>query len=222
MNNITQNQLRILGLLGMLGGLTLFAGDMLFYYHPTQTRFLQTMSQASDTRIIASGITALVASWLYMAGLGQVYYAFKPAGHRVQWVVTASMGAILMSYGVVHGAYVGIATSAKLAMAHQLNLNEATALAVRTNNALRFMVYPVFALLSVVFLYAVWKKQTYYPRWMVVAFPLLPFLFKNFIVAQLLGLAYVVVAGGYLNLLLVLFFAASTLALWKPKIPATR
>ncbi len=209
--------LRTLGILGTLGGITLFAGDMLFYYDGFSSDFVLNMANSSDARIKASGITALVAAWLYLLGLGQVYAAFKPASAKVRNTVFISFGAILVSYGVIHGAYVAIATTAKLGLANNIDLGVATQLAANANDLLRFLIYPIFALLSFVFIAQVWKKKTLYPRWIIAFFPLVPFIFQAPIASILSGSWFVIIVGGYLNLILIVFFTASTVALWNVK-----
>ena len=212
--HINQFWLRTFGLLGIVGGLVLFVGDMLFYYDGNSTNLILNMAHTSDFNIKASGITALVGAWLYMLGLVHVYYAFKPSTAIIKYVITASFGAILISYGVIHGAYVAIAATAKLALEHNLDLELATTLASSANQGLRLIVYPVFALLSIMFITQVLKKKTYYPRWIILFFPLLPFLLQGMVSKLLSGNLWVIINGGYLNLLLVLFFSASTIALW--------
>ena len=69
---------RVLGIFGILGGITLLTGDMLFYYDPTNTNLFENMGNASDSRIIYSTVTALLASWFYILGVIHVYQAFKP------------------------------------------------------------------------------------------------------------------------------------------------
>lgn len=206
--------IRFLGILGILGGLVLFVGDMLFYYDGNSTNLNLNMANSSNFNIKVSGITALLGTWLYMLGLVHVFYAFKPSSIITRNVVTVSFGAILISYGVIHGAYVAIAATAKLALEHNLDMELTTALATNANQTLRLLVYPVFALLSFVFITQVWKKKTHYPRWILFFFPLLPFLFQGMVSKILSGSLWVIISGGYLNLLLVLFFSASTVALW--------
>ncbi len=213
--NITKFWLRTLGILGLLGGLTLFAGDMLFYYNGSNTDLLHNMSISTDAKIIGSGVTALVGSWLYLLGLGQVYYAFKSASALARNIVFISFGAILMSYGVIHGTFVAIATSAKLAVQHNLDLEATVELASKANDALRILIYPIFALLSVVFIYQVWKKNTLYPRWILMFFPLVLFILQGLFDMLFTGKAWVIFMGGYLNLMLFVFFTASTIALWR-------
>ncbi|PHS68319.1 MAG: hypothetical protein COB12_00250 [Flavobacterium sp.] len=208
---------RGLGIAGILGGLILFAGDMLFYYQSGSTDLLMNMATASNERIALSGVSALVASWLYLLGLGQVYYAFKPASVRVRTIVIISFAGILTAYGVVHAEYVAIAVTAKLAIQNQLDITTATELATYINDLLRLFVYPLFAVLSFVFISQVWKRKTLYPRWMLFFFPLLPFLLQGVFVKALSGDAWTIIIGGFLNLILVLFFTASTIALWNKK-----
>ena len=207
--------IRFLGIAGILGGIVLFIGDMLFYYSPTSTDFLQNMALASDARIIASGVCALLASWLYLLGAGQVYFAFEETKPIVKNTVFASFAGIGIAYGIVHAAYVAIATSAKLALVNQLDMQTSVILAGEANNLLRNIIYPIFGLLSIIFIYQVWRKQTRYPRWMVFFFPLLPFLLQGLIVNNLNGVLKVIIAGGYLNIIFALFFLASTISLWK-------
>ena len=208
---------RVLGIFGILGGITLLTGDMLFYYDPTNTNLFENMGNASDSRIIYSTVTALLASWFYILGVIHVYQAFKPTKPLIKNTVLICFAAITISYGVVHGAFVAIATSSKLAIQNNLDLNESILLASEANNVLRLLVYPIFGLLSVLFIYQVWKKNTLYPRWIILFFPLIPFLVQDFICKNLSGNIWIIVCGGYLNHILIIFFTASTIALWNKK-----
>ena len=203
-----------MGLCGVLGGVILFAGDMLFYYRSGSNDLLFNMGHVSDWRISLSGISALLATWLYLLGVIPVYHAFKPASSAVRNVVSLSFAGIVIIYGIVHAAYVAIAVSAKIAAEHGLDIETATELARNTNNLLRLFAYSLFAVLSVVFIRAVWKRQTLYPRWIIGFFPLIPFVFQSLIGKGLTGNAWTIIMGGYLNILLIVFFAASTVALW--------
>ncbi|WP_248722846.1 DUF6796 family protein [Seonamhaeicola sp. ML3] len=120
--------IRILGISGILGGLILFAGDMLLYYDPVNMSLKQNMGNASDLRITASGVCALFATWFYMLGLGQVYYAFKHTKYVLRLSVTMLFGSILIAFGIVHGAFIAIATTAKLATEHSINIKDAAVL----------------------------------------------------------------------------------------------
>ena len=208
---------RICGLFGIIGGLLLFAGDMLIYYLGDSTDLLLNMGNVSEQRILLSGLTALLASWFYTLGLGQIHFAFSSSKKVLRRIVVLSFGAILVAYGVIHAGFMAIATSAQLAVANDLDLAVTTALARQIDELLRLLIYPLFALCSVVFIIQVWKKKTHYPRWILFFFPLIPFGLKSFFEQFLGGHIWTIVIGGYYNLMLVLFFTASTIALWNKK-----
>jgi len=210
----TSQLIKWAGLFGIAGGLILFAGDMLLYYNGNETDRLINMAVSSDWRIILSGVFALFATWFYLLGLIPVYYAFKPAGALVRNTVIILWSGILTAYGVVHGAYTAIAVAAKISHQNQLNLVENSRLAIEVNNAIRLFVYPVFFALSVIFIYQVLKGKTLYPKWILLFYPLLPFLLRKPISSLLNGKYLIIIGGGYLNLILILFFTASFIALW--------
>jgi hypothetical protein len=215
--NLNNFWTKIFGFFGILGGITLFAGDMLFYYDPQNINLFENMGNASDSRIIYSAVTALLAAWFYMLGVIHVYQAFKPSKTLVKNIIFICFAAITISYGVVHGAFVAIATSSKLVIQNNLDLNESILLASEANNVLRLLVYPIFGLLSILFITQVWKRKTLYPKWIILFFPLIPFLIQDFICNNLSGNIWIIVCGGYLNHILIIFFTASTIALWNKK-----
>ena len=208
----------LLGFSGMLGSLVLFFGDMLFYYNGAQTDFIANMSVVSSERIIISGISALISAWLYTLASGQIYFAFQPAKKWIRLTVFLSFLAVMIAFGVVHAAYIAIATSAKNAAEFGVTPNTLTELAISANNALRLLAYIPFGIFSILFVTTVWAKNTYYPRWLILFSPIIPFLLSDIIVSNLEGEIKAIVGGGYLNLILLLFFSCSTFALWRNKI----
>jgi hypothetical protein len=213
---------RISGIAGILGGLLLFAGDMLYYYNGASIDLKFNMANSSDFRIEINGIIALLSTWLYLLGVISIYYAFAPASKKLRNIVLMSFTGILTSYGIIHGAYIAIATTAKLALHNNLDIVDSSALAVDTNNLMRLIIYPIFAVFSFVFIWQVWKKKTLYPRWILIFFPLTTFVFQGFLKQALSGSTWVIVNGGFLNIILVIFFTASTIALWNKTTPAER
>jgi len=206
--------IRTLGIAGILGGIILFAGDLLFYYDAVGDSFKGNMAKSSDMRIILSAITALFATWFYLLGLIPVYQAFQPSSKSARNTIIISFAAILTAYGVIHGAYVAIATSSKLSAQYNLDLEQATTLASEVNRILRLFVYPFFAVLSFVFIREVWQRKSLYPRWIIFFFPLIPFPLLSILRRVLTGCPKIVFTGGFFNLILILFFATSTVALW--------
>jgi len=210
---ITNTAALWLGGCGILGSLVLFAGDMLFYYNGNETDLLSNMANVSSGRIIMSGVFALIATWLYVAGSGQIYYAFQPEKASVRWVVFFSFVMIMIAYGIIHGAYVGIATSARNAAELGLPPEELSRLAITTNQALRNIVYIPFGIFTIGFTISVWKKRTYYSRWVLIFSPIILFLLQGVTVGSVEGKMRTIIGGGYLNLILLIFFTSSTIAL---------
>lgn len=202
------------GIAGILGSIILFAGDMLFYYNGDSGDYIINIGNTSPNRLMASGITALISAWLYTLGAGQVYYAFQPAKRWARLSVFFAFASVMITYGIVHAAYVAIGTSAINAIELGHDPYVLSKLAVDINEAIRLFAYPSFAIFTLVFIPAVWKKTTHYPRWMILCIPAIPFLFADFINNTLQGSLRIIIAGGYLNLMLLLFFSASTIALW--------
>ena len=92
--------------------------------------------------------------------------------------------------------------------------NSLADLAITANNVLRYIAYFPFAIFSLVFIPAVWFKKSHYPRWIILLSPVILFLLRELIVGNFEGELKVIIGGGYLNLILLLFFASSTIALW--------
>ena len=211
---ITKFWLRATGIFGILGGFILLSGDMLSYYDSNSTDVLQNMSKSSDLRIMLSGLAALFAAWFYMLGLIHVYYAFKPATTISRNIVLISFASILIAFGVIHAFDVVVAITAKLSLQNGLDIHTGVSLARKSDHFLRLFVYPGFAVLSFVFIVQVWKRKTYYPRWIILFYPLISFLLQGIVGGILTGTPWLIIIGGYYNIILIIFFTASTIALW--------
>lgn len=213
-----QNQIRLYGILGILGGVILFIGDMLFYYNKLDTNFILNMANASNFRIRLSAISALLATWFYMLGIIQINFALQFTKPFIKKIIIGCFAGIFITYGIVHAEYIAIATSAKIAIENNLDLVHAVSFAQSINLSLRLFAYPLFAILSVLFIWQVWIRRTLYSRWIILFFPLIPFLFQGILANVLSGKYYTIIIGGFLNLILIIFFLASTINLWFKKI----
>jgi hypothetical protein len=213
-NYLVSKKLGILmGLSGILGSLILFTGDMLFYYNGEQTDLYAGMAQASFGRIVASGLSAVIGGWFYTLGAGQLYYAFQPAKKWVRLTVFISFAMVMIAMGVIHGAYVALATSAQNAVQFGLEPDALKQLALTTNNSMRAVGFVPFGLFAACFIATVWEKDTFYPRWMIIFCPIVPMFFGGVIINNLEDEFKAIVAGGYYNLIFLLFFTISTVAL---------
>ncbi len=208
--------MRWLGLAGMLGAITLFAGDMLYYYSPDGGLSpAQTMATVSQTRLLAGGVSALFAGWLYLLGAGQFYLALRPAGKAIALVAGACFAATMVSYAVAHAAYFSIAIGAGLAQELHSSLPDATRLPWQYFELLIRITYAPIAVATILFIYALLKGRSHYPRWILPLFPTFPFLIEGLLLRPLEGTWLTILGGGFLNLIMLLFYAASTIALWR-------
>jgi hypothetical protein len=214
---ITLKTAILLGVAGIIGSLVLFAGDMLLYYNGESTDFIANMSGSSAERIIASGICALIATWFYMLGAGQIYYAFLPEKRWIRLMVFLTFSLIMIAYGIVHGEYIAIATSAKNGVKTGLAPNALIGLAITVNDMLRKITYIPFGIFTILFIKSVWMKKTFYPRWIILFSPIVFFLLMGPIVGLLKGKWKVIIGGGYMNLILFVFFLVTTVSLLKKR-----
>ena len=202
-----------MGLAGIAGSLVMFAGDMLFYYDGVQTDLYAGMASASFGRIVASGLCAVVGGWFYTLGAGQIYYAFQPAKRWVRLTAFTCFAMAMIAMGVIHGAYVALATSAQNAVQVGLEPHALRDLALMTNNSMRAVGFLPFGRFAACFIGAVWERNTLYPRWMILLCPLFPMFLAGPLLKHLGGEVRAIVGGGYFNLVFLMFFTASTIAL---------
>jgi hypothetical protein len=214
-SRILLGRLRWMGLAGTLGALLLFSGDLLYLYTPNaEQSSITTLGTVAAWRLVVSGALALIACWLYLFGSGQLYYALQPAGPRVAAVAFLSFAAIMTAYGVSHAAYFAIAAAAQTARQLGANADAAAGLPLGYYNLLLQITYVPVAIATVFMIYAILFRPTRYPRWMILFIPTFLYLVQEPIVAALSGVAKVVVRAGYDNLIVLLFYAVSTVVLW--------
>ena len=223
--------MRLSGGAGVLGGILLYLGDMLYYFDPHNpvpggtfaATSLATLAQAESWRIVISGVLGVVCAWLYALGAWQVYLALRPAGQRIAVITAVAFAALMIYVGVFHTAVVPHALGAKVvalaggqgvlaALGAQLPMEYFRGL-------LAVFVVPLVPF-TVGFLYAVLRRHTRYPRQMALLTPSVLLVALHLLEAipppQSDGwyMMYTATAGGYANLSLLLFFAVSTLVLW--------
>ncbi len=137
------------------------------------------MGYAFDERITASDICGLVATWFCIIGLPNVNIALEPSNKVTRLMIMVRFERILTALGVVHSAFHAIVTTTKLSIENRFDIYEVVLLSQHINNVLRLLVYPIFGVLSLVFIGVVWKKHTLYPRLIISCFPLLLFLLES-------------------------------------------
>ncbi|BDD06854.1 DUF6796 family protein [Aureibacter tunicatorum] len=216
---VTYKKARLSGILGIIGSSMLFYGDYLFHYVPGSTDMLYNLTQISDFKIYINAFIAVVATWLYLASVFHIYYSFSPSSPVIRNLITALFSTVFLMYGIEHAAYLSLAISAKISALHNLPLEETTAFAWKIFTGIESMGSFIALFLTLLFLIQVLRKQTLYPRWMIVFFPSILLIFKPSLSGFLTGDVWTVIIGGYYNLIMIVFFTVSTLTLWKVKEP---
>ncbi len=207
--------LRWLGLSGILGAIVLFTGDMLYYFNPNGgLSSITTMGSGPDWRLLAGGAASLIAAWLYTMGAGQIYFALKPAGKRISMLAFISFAAVMIAYGIAHASFFSIGSGAKNAFLAGVKVELMTKLPSQYFSLLIKITYLPVVIITVLFVYSVLFRKTLYPRWIIPFFPVFPYLFEGIVSQHLSGTLQVIIAGGYKNLIMLLFYLASTIVLW--------
>jgi uncharacterized protein DUF6796 len=218
----TLGRLRWTGLAGTLGAILLFSGDLLYLYNPNaEQSYITTLGTVPAWRLVASGVLALVACWFYLLGSGHLYYALQPAGPRIAAASFASFAAIMVAYGISHAAYFAIGAAAQVARQLGTSADAAAGLPLSYYNLLLQITYIPVAIATVLLVYAILFRPTRYPRWMILFIPTFLYLAQEPIVAALSGVAKVIVSAGYSNLIILLFYAVSTVVLWNGGVQST-
>jgi hypothetical protein len=207
--------LRWLGLSGILGAIVLFAGDMLYYFKPNVgLSSITTMGSVPEWRLLAGGATSLIAAWLYTMGAGQIYFALKPAGKKISLAAFISFAAVMIAYGIAHASFFSIGSSAKNALFTGAKMELMTKLPSQYFSLIVKITYVPVVIVTVLFVYSVIFRKTLYSWWIIPFFPVFPYLFEGIIRKHLSGTLQVIIAGGYKNLIMLVFFLISTIVLW--------
>src|SRR5687767_5560201 len=96
--------LRWTGAAGMLGGLIMFAGDVLNTFNAVNpapgeiyvATQAATLGQVAPWRLVVSGALGPVGGWLYLLGAWQMYLALRSAGPRLAATTAGAFGALLV------------------------------------------------------------------------------------------------------------------------------
>ncbi len=211
------------GAAGMLGAIVFLIGDVMLYFTTSGERnVVAIMSQLTLWRLYLGGALGLVGSWLYTLGTWQVYLAVQPAG---RWWARGTFGAfaaMMIGTGAFHVAHAGlglVARTARMAQADETTTQQALNQSWGYIGLLvQFLTAPA-VILAVLFVSSVLGGRTLYPRWFFLFTPsFLPFLYPTvdrLANTTLSSIPYLLVSGGFYDVGFLVFYAVSTLVLWR-------
>lgn len=197
------------GIIGFIGACFMYTGDMFLYFtnEPIlnfEEEIVGVMGDVSQNRLIVGGLLAPVSTLLYMIGFYHIYLLIKPANGR-----TAAVIFILLCFGILYG---GAFHSHFTFLGFISSFENAELLQMAENYSIlnfNFMFIPSL-IAYICFAYLVITKKTFHPRWMIVFTPIVLFWFAG--AMRLLPQPFMMlIAGGWYNIVFVIFFSISTI-----------
>jgi hypothetical protein len=216
---ISQQNRRLAGAAGVLGALLFFAGDMLFYGHlgpgaGFHEGMLATVTNASLARLFAGGLVGPVAACLCIIGFWHVYLNVRPSAARMGQVMLAAFFALMVFGSAIHTLW----TAKGLAIKYCYGDDDLGCRSVmQATNSYWNLAYNIGAVPGYVgallLIALVLFGKTWYPRWTVLANPA-----ALMLLSPLAGRAPApfgaILAGGFTNLAIAIFFLVSLWTTW--------
>jgi hypothetical protein len=207
---------RNFGLLGVLGAMILFIGDMLLYGHfgsagEFNTGIQAVAREASSARLYIGGLVGPAGAMLYIAGFRHIYLNTKRSGRLLSWSIFICL-TCMMLFG---GAYHALWTVRMLLFKHPGPSAGGSNLFLASFDGYFKAVFSVSLstgyIGGVLLACCILFFKTNYPRWTVLANPgilLLSTPLMRHIPYPIGAIAY----GGCINLAFIVFFTVSAFA----------
>jgi hypothetical protein len=214
--------INLCGIFGIFGSLLMFAGDMLLYGHfgsgrEFETTYRDVIQGSSTQSLVWGGVLGPIATVFYLLGFYHIYIRLRVKSARLALIIVTSCVVGTIFGGSYHAMWT---IRALLIKAHPLfsgpSLDSYEALygQIITYTRLFYSAAGVTWFFGGgLLLYAVLAGKSRFPRWTALVNPALIFLLSplaKFIPAPI-GL---IVVGGYINIVMCLFFVAATVSTW--------
>ncbi len=217
--------LRITGCIGIVAALTGFTADWFLYggfYGGAEfgTVSREIMGRISNARLMTGGLLGPIEAGFYIIGFWHMFLALKPGGKIPAAITFGGLSwAVILGSGAYHSSFVfrGLLLRAQNTITDQQfeGFRLLTADTLQYMHLLYNVMFVTGLAATVIFLWLILFRKTYYPRWMVLFVPTLWVLvlppITRHIPAPLGGMLH----GGSMNLSFLLYFTVSTLLLWK-------
>lgn len=210
-----KKQIKITGIIGVIGATLMFLGDMFLYYSTNiinnfEEEIVSILGQTSQTRLIIGGLIGPFAAILYTVGFYQIYLAIKPPSKTIAKIIFALLGVGIIYGGSFHSLF------PHLGFMSSTGSLEALALAEQYSITIFYLMFFPSLIAYVLLTYLIITNRTFYPKWIILVSPFVLFWFSSLV--QLLPQPYmIIIAGGWSNLIFILFFSISTITLLKNK-----
>lgn len=209
---------KLTGLAGVIAGLLMFSGDMLFYGHwGSGANFHQgmiaTVRQACDQRLFTGGLIGPVAACLFIVGFWHVFLNLEPRAPAAARVVFLSLSAFMVGGSAVHALWTPYGLALKYCYGQEAPCSQLIEV-IRSYWTAAYKLTAVPAYFGFILLIAlVLVGRTRYPRWTVIANPAILLLLEP--LAERGPAPWgAVLSGGFTNLSFVVFFLISVATTW--------
>mgnify|MGYP007022090285 FL=1 len=205
--------------IGLAGALLMFAGDMLLYYTPEDfacgpkssaeeriNAIIDVMKELPAGRVMAGGMIGPIAAFLYCIGFYHIVLMTN------EQTYTLAMAAFLLScFGIIiggayhsHCAYLGL-------LGDDGGRNALNA-AMKYFQEMPLILYAGEGIGFLLLIFLIVTGKTVLPRWIFLLSPGMLFLLKP-AVSRLPKGARVIISGGWMNLISVIYYSAVLIAI---------
>lgn len=177
------NQLKLSGLLGLLGAILCGTGEFLLHFDTHQLKGGETgfdfMINTSEARLNAGHFFAVFGVPLYFVGVWHIAEMIKPAGEKVSNALF-----LIGSFGFLYGAMWMSSRSSIGSLVHHAELIKDTNLIDLYNlrcESLLNVIRVTTLVISIIYIKQVLTGRTRYPKWMAATSPIV-LLIMNFVI----------------------------------------
>ena len=209
--------LLICGIIGMTAALLGCLADVLLLFVPNggyENWDYRFFHQISSKRLLWGHYLGVLLIPFELAGLYVVGYGLQPAGKKWLYALGAAILYVMIIGVAYHGMLALYASALHLgtgvldaAIAQQIG--EGVKQMSAFFEPLGFLMFLVFAPLSLCFFYLVWAKKTHFPRWVALVNPLIVYAVITLIYLLFPTWGAALMVAGF-NLSLLLLFAVTT------------
>ncbi len=191
-------------LLGMLGAVLMYVGDMLLYFTAepladSPIAILLVMIEISDTRLFWGGFLGPIAAFLYLYGFIGVFLTLEPG--KMRNAVFVLFGLAIVIGGAYHSQFTHIGVLGKVS---EDVLQRSWDISV----SYLFVVFGLYAFASLMFSCMVLRKQSLLSRKVVLFSPLPMMLVGSALTDIMVQPLSIIVGGGWYNIMMLIFFVS--------------
>lgn len=211
MNNCKKYRVHLIitGIFGLVASLLMYLGDMLLYFTPQnfsdfEKELLPSMANISFIRLKIGGILGILSACLFIIGFYHIYLTIQNRQKILAKIVLAFLSTGIIFGGAYHAFFPAYGIVAKFG--HPEIIDTMTAYTYIIGSITFFST----ALGWIFFAYLIVCKKTLYPHWILFFTPLV-WLWLSPVFEQLPQPYFMLIVGGWSNLVSVLFFTVSLL-----------